>query len=148
MAGTSEDDVGGMPAIPFLTIDDLRKLVFEKTGHAVERDDPMMVLYVMQGAFLEDYQRLLDRHNQTLTALFEQSVTGWTEGVSRQVEVFSDQLLSQGMQDRMAQLGEHARVAADLVTRTRRLAFWMAGLAALSCVGAAVAVFALFLILR
>jgi len=137
-----------MPAIPFLTIDDVRKLIFEKTGQAINRDDPLMALYVLHGAFLEDHQRLLDRHNETLTALFDSSVAGWTDEVSKKVALVSDQLLSQGLQDRMAQLGEHARVAAEMVVQTRRLVRWVSVLTALTGVGAAITVLALFLILR
>ena len=148
MVGASDDNAGGLPAMPGLSLEEVRALISERIGLSVGRDDPVLAVYVLHEAFIREYEAMLERHDATLTALFEQSVMSWTEGVSRQVEAFTDQLLSQGMQDRMAQLGEHARVAADLVTRTRRLAFWMAGLAALSCVGAAVAVFALFLILR
>ena len=148
MAGTSEDEVGGLPAIPGLTLEEVRALISERIGLSVGRDDPVLAVYVLHEAFIREYEAMLARHNTALTALFEQSVSTWTDDVSLQISTFADQLLSQGLQDRMAQLGEHARVAAEMVVQTRRLVRWVSVLTALTGVGAAIAVLVLFLILR
>jgi len=148
MVGASEDDVGGLPAIPGLTLEEVRALISERIDLNVGRNDPVLAVYVLHEAFIREYEAMLRRHDAALTTLFEQSVTTWTDDVSKKVALISDQLLSQGLQDRMAQLGEHSRVASEMVVRTRRLVRWVSVLTALTGVGAAIAVLVLFLILR
>lgn len=148
MDAPEADTAGGLPDIPGLTLDEVRALIHDQLGVSIGRDDPLLASYVLHGAFLRDYEAMLGRHDAALTALFERSVADWTEGVSAKVAALTDELLSEGLKERIALLAEYSRLTHDAYHRMRRLTFWIAVLTVLTGVGAAVAVAALFLALR
>lgn len=147
MAGDPER-IGGVPNRPGVSLEELRALILEKTGVSVGPDDPVMAAYVLHQAFLGDYQRMLDRHTEALTVLFESAVQDWSAGVEKQVAVLSSEILSEGTKERVAQLAEYAGLARDLARRQRRALLWMSCLSLLNISAAGVSLAALFLILQ
>lgn len=72
MAPESEahDEVPGqaMPEGIGLSFDQVRTLLIQAHKTTMSDDDPMLMLVTINNAFLGEYDKLLDRHNEALTA--------------------------------------------------------------------------------
>ena len=72
MAPESEahDEAPGlaMPDGIGLSFDQVRTLLIQAHKTTMSDDDPMLMLVTINNAFLGEYDKLLDRHNEALTA--------------------------------------------------------------------------------
>lgn len=53
-----------------LDFESIRTLLAQKHGVVVEVDDPVLMLVTLHNSFLGEYEKLLKRHNEALTAFF------------------------------------------------------------------------------
>lgn len=66
-----------MPEIE--TLEEMRAYLHRAHGVSVGMDDPVLLLHSMHRVFLADYQRLLEKHNQALTATIGGAIMGLTK---------------------------------------------------------------------
>lgn len=51
-----------------LSFEQVRTLLIQKHETSMSKDDPMLMLVTINNAFLDEYDKLLGRHNEALTA--------------------------------------------------------------------------------
>lgn len=64
----NEDPGQAMPDGIGLSFDQVRTLLIQAHKTTMSDDDPMLMLVTINNAFLGEYDKLLDRHNEALTA--------------------------------------------------------------------------------
>lgn len=79
-----------MPQIE--TLEEMRAYLHREHGVSVGMDDPVLLLHSMHRVFLGDYDRLLKRHNEAMTAAISDAISGLskqaiTENLMNQVRL-------------------------------------------------------------
>lgn len=82
MMSDNDHSKDGNPASPnplALDLDAARALISERHGSGLDADDPLLMLVTLHGAFIDDYERLLGRHNAAITSVISAAIMGLTD---------------------------------------------------------------------
>jgi len=80
MADNTQEDK--LPEIE--TWEQLRYHIHQTQGLSVDKDDPVMVAFILHKVFLRDYDSMLQRHNTALTTVIGTAFKGLTEQAQNQ----------------------------------------------------------------
>ena len=125
-AGSSE-----APQPAAMSIAEARALIAERHNLAVDENDPILAVVTLHQGFLSDYERLLDRHEKTMTAVLAAESETSVAALQETIAALKDQPLETTFQ----KIAAEVRLAEGVLTEVKKAGRRMVvGLAALSLV--------------
>lgn len=110
------------PPLPqIVTMDDLRAHLWEVHRVTVDRNDPLMMIHTMHRAFLEDYWRMLKRHEGAITKALSSATEIHMAEVRESIAELRDKALSAGLENRLESIRIQVRLAEEANSKFRRL---------------------------
>ncbi len=99
-----------------LRLEDARTLLQSTHDSRVGLDDPLLMQVTLHNAFLADYQALLDRHHQALTALFSAKAAEYLAEARAAAEALTTECSSSSAAAITRIFAEHRRALGRLRT--------------------------------
>ena len=85
---------------------EIRRRVFEATGHSIDFDDPVMVWQIILGASLEDQQRLILQMRRELGQELDATIFAHRDQTQQMLTEIRDEISSAAIQERIATMGD------------------------------------------
>ena len=99
-----------------MSIESAKQLLTEKLNTTVDDDDPALIPVYLHEGFLEDYGRMLKRHEATVAEAMALEVTAAVKTVREAAEGLRDETLKGSVRQSLAEVGEYARQIENLKT--------------------------------
>jgi hypothetical protein len=111
-----------------LDLETVRAMLALKHATVVTTDDPVMMLVTLNNAFLNEYERLLKRHNDALTAYLESAAGKHLEATRQASEAITQGLSATSVGAIQAIIQKHKETMASFQNNM----VWLAAITAIS----------------
>ena len=98
---------GGPQAV--FGIEEAKELISKKAHVTLSPDDPAFIAVVLHQAFLEDYEKVLGRHNRAVTQVMEKAVGSAVEDIRQIAGELRSKALESSLQNTLAAAAEYAK---------------------------------------
>lgn len=139
---------GAAAAAPVMSLDDARALLMHAHGVAVGRDDPVLMLLTLHQGFLRDYEALLSRHDQAISALLGATGKACADAVESVLSSLKDKTVKASLDQAFALVERQAAAMERLRVALLRHRLIHGGLTALSLLACGLSLSILVFIIR
>ncbi len=122
-----------------MSLKQLKAKNWEETGVTVGRDDPILIMRVIQQLTLDEYENLLKTHSQAITVYMGQSAEVFTKNVQQSILEFKQEILTESLRERLIMITELTSQNKRLLKQTKRQSKIMAILTVINLTSVALA---------
>ena len=120
----AEDDLASEFEPAALDEMEIRRRVFEATGHSIDGDDPVMIWQIILAASLEDQQRLVLQMRRELCDELDSSLKKYRAQTKKMLTDIRTEISATAIQERIATMGDQIERAGKL-DRSLRHNVWL-----------------------
>lgn len=131
-----------------LTVEEARALLLKSHGIAISETDPLLMIVTLFGRVLQDYQHLLNKHDQEMATAISTSAKATAKAVDDSLETLKDKTVRAGITGTLALVERQAVAVEGTLAAMRQVRRSIAALSVINWLATAVCITLLWATLK